>query len=151
MHQTLAPTRPNARQSAPWRISGMNLSPPCRLTDHAADSMLFLSKGRLFGLLPTKFPEYPMNTNTTLSKGSLIYLNQSLAARAGNLLLLLLLILPHLVQAQFNYVITNGTITITKYTGPVTAVTIPDTINGLPVTSIDKAFYNGATDRKSVV
>jgi hypothetical protein len=92
-----------------------------------------------------------MNTNTTLSKGSRIQLNQSQAARAGILLLLLLLILPHLVQAQFNYVITNGTITITKYTGPVTAVTIPDTINGLPVTSIDKAFYNGATPGQGIL
>ena len=52
-----------------------------------------------------------------------------------------------MVQAQFNY--TNngdGTVTITGYTGPVTAVTIPNTINGLPVTSIGyDAFYNGAT------
>ena len=30
----------------------------------------------------------------------------------------------------------NGTITITGYTGPGGAVTIPGTINGLPVTSI---------------
>ena len=61
MHQTPAPTGLNARQSAPWRISGMNLSPSCRLTDHAADSMFFLSKSGLFRLLPTKFPEYPGN------------------------------------------------------------------------------------------
>ena len=86
-----------------------------------------------------------MNTNTTLSKGSRIQLNQSLAARAGILLLLLLLIFPPVVQAQFNY--TNngdGTATITGYTGPGGDVAIPDTIGGLPVTSIgDWAFYNG--------
>jgi hypothetical protein len=55
--------------------------------------------------------------------------------------LLLLLTLPVAVQAQFGYMTKNGTITITKYTGSGGAVTIPDTINGLPVTSIgDKAF-----------
>jgi BspA type Leucine rich repeat region (6 copies) len=47
-----------------------------------------------------------------------------------------LLTLPPVVQAQFTYTTTNGTITITGYTGSGGAVTIPDTINGLPVTSI---------------
>jgi hypothetical protein len=43
----------------------------------------------------------------------------------------------------FNYTISSGTITITKYTGPGGAVTIPDTIKGRPVTSIgDSAFFN---------
>ena len=42
----------------------------------------------------------------------------------------------------YNYTINNGTITITGYTGPGGAVTIPSTINFLPVTSIgDYAFY----------
>jgi hypothetical protein len=45
-------------------------------------------------------------------------------------------------QAQFDYTTNNGTVTITSYTGPGGSVTIPDTINGLPVTSIgDYAFY----------
>jgi uncharacterized repeat protein (TIGR03803 family) len=40
------------------------------------------------------------------------------------------------------YVITNGTITITHYTGSGGAVIIPETISGLPVTSIgDGAFF----------
>ena len=56
--------------------------------------------------------------------------------------LLLLLTLPGVVQAQFTFATTRGTITITKYTGPGGAVTIPDTTNGLPVTSIGQyAFY----------
>ena len=43
----------------------------------------------------------------------------------------------------FSYMATNGTITITQYTCSGNAVTIPSTINGLPVTSIgDSAFYN---------
>ena len=46
------------------------------------------------------------------------------------------LALPAAVQAQFTYTTNNDAITITGYTGPGGAVTIPDTINGLPVTSI---------------
>jgi hypothetical protein len=54
--------------------------------------------------------------------------------------LLLLFALPAAVQAQFNIIITNGTVTITGCTG-LGAVTIPSTINGLPVTRIgDSAF-----------
>ena len=52
------------------------------------------------------------------------------------LLLLLLLTLPAVVQAQFTYTANNGQITITGYTGSGGAVTIPGTIDGLPVTSI---------------
>jgi hypothetical protein len=60
-----------------------------------------------------------------------------------SLLPLLLLALPAVVQAQFTYTTNNGTITITGYTGPGGAVTIPLTINGLRVTAIgDWAFYN---------
>jgi len=46
--------------------------------------------------------------------------------------------MPAAVQAQFTYTTNNGTITITGYAGSggVGAVTIPGTINGLPVTSI---------------
>src|SRR6266436_2482748 len=61
-------------------------------------------------------------------------------------LALALLALPAVVQAQFNYTTNNGAITITGYTGPGGVVTIPDTINGYPVTSIgDAAFYYGST------
>jgi hypothetical protein len=46
-------------------------------------------------------------------------------------------------QAQFNYITNNGAITITGYYGPGGSVTVPDTINGLPVTSIGNyAFYS---------
>jgi hypothetical protein len=44
------------------------------------------------------------------------------------------------VQAQFDYTTNNGTITITRYAGPGGAVTIPDTITGLPVTTIGQYF-----------
>ena len=62
------------------------------------------------------------------------------------LLLLLLLTMPVVGQAQdFTYTTNNGAITITKYTDPGGDVTIPSTINGLPVTSIgDSAFYGVA-------
>ncbi|MGH7970021.1 MAG: leucine-rich repeat domain-containing protein, partial [Limisphaerales bacterium] len=55
--------------------------------------------------------------------------------------LLMLPSLPTTVQAQFNYTITNGAVTITAYTGPGGAVIIPDTIDGLPVTSIGQAAF----------
>jgi hypothetical protein len=49
---------------------------------------------------------------------------------------------PATVQAQFTFTTTNGTITITGYTGLGGAVTIPSTTNGLQVTSIgDSAFF----------
>lgn len=55
---------------------------------------------------------------------------------------LLLLALPTIMQAQFTYVTNNGAITITGYTGSGGNVTIPGTINSLPVTSIgEDAFY----------
>jgi hypothetical protein len=60
------------------------------------------------------------------------------------LLPLLLLLLPTVAEAQFNYT-TNAdgtTITITGYTGSGGAVNIPSTINGLTNVSIgDSAFY----------
>ena len=65
---------------------------------------------------------------------------QSVVNKTG-LLLLLLLMLPATVQAQFDYTTTNGTITITEYTGPGGDVIIPDTTNGLPVTSIGGYYY----------
>jgi hypothetical protein len=53
-------------------------------------------------------------------------------------------------HAQFEYTTNNGTITITRYTGPggepnpplkLVDVTIPSTINGLPVTSIGETAF----------
>ncbi len=65
---------------------------------------------------------------------------------AVRFLLLLLLTLPAVVQAQFNYITNNGTIKITGYSGPGGVVVIPETINGLPVTSIgNSAFFNVAS------
>ncbi|HRZ55004.1 MAG TPA: leucine-rich repeat protein [Candidatus Paceibacterota bacterium] len=71
---------------------------------------------------------------------------------AGRLLpLLLLLVLSAAVQAQFNYTTNNGTITITGYTGQGGAVTIPDTIEGLPVTSIGYRTFLVCTRLTSVM
>ena len=53
------------------------------------------------------------------------------------IVLLVLLAPPAPVQAQFDYTYNgDGTVTITGYTGPGGDVTIPSTINALPVTSI---------------
>src|SRR5215469_3298611 len=54
---------------------------------------------------------------------------------------LLLLAWPMAVRGQFTFVTTNGTITITGYTGSNGDVTIPSNINGYSVTAIgDSAF-----------
>jgi hypothetical protein len=77
---------------------------------------------------------------STQKRHKAVLLNILLAC-AARLLPLLLLALPAVVQAQFNFVTNNGTITIIKYTGSGGVVTIPSTINGLPVASIgDYAF-----------
>jgi hypothetical protein len=55
--------------------------------------------------------------------------------------LLLLFLLPAAVQAQFNYTISNGSITITGYTGPGGAATIPGAITGLPVNKIGEYAF----------
>ena len=48
----------------------------------------------------------------------------------------LLLLAAPIARGQFTYTTNNGTITITSYTGPSGAVTIPSSITGLPVNSI---------------
>jgi hypothetical protein len=63
---------------------------------------------------------------------------------------ILSLILHTTLQAQYTYITTNGTITITRYTGPGGAVTIPDKINNLPVTNIGEWAFSGCTSLTSV-
>lgn len=64
-------------------------------------------------------------------------------ARAARLLaLLLLLALPAAVRGEdYTYITNNGSITITKYTGPGGAVIIPSTINNLPVSTIGHGTF----------
>lgn len=68
------------------------------------------------------------------------------AARWLRRLLAVLLVLTLTATAQaegYSYTTNNGTITITQYTGSDTAVVIPNSINGLPVTAIGTAaFYS---------
>jgi hypothetical protein len=60
-------------------------------------------------------------------------------------MLWLLMLLTKTAEAQtqyFNYTTINGSITITAFTGPTpTALTIPSTINGLPVTGIGNDVF----------
>ena len=65
-------------------------------------------------------------------------------------LLTAVLVSPGAAQAQFNCGTNDGTITITQYTGPGGDVTIPDTINGLPVTSIGNYAFLYRGDLSSV-
>src|SRR5665213_310665 len=65
------------------------------------------------------------------------------------LLCAVLLLLPAMVQAQFNYSVNAGgaTITITGYYGPAGNVSIPSRINGMSVTSIGfEAFFLSFTN-----
>jgi hypothetical protein len=71
-------------------------------------------------------------------------------ACAARLLLLLLLTLPSAVQAQFTFTTNNGSITITGYTGSGATVTIPDTIDGLPATSIGDSAFSYCSNLTSV-
>jgi len=58
------------------------------------------------------------------------------------LLSLLLFLLASAVHAQYQCITNNNTIIVTKYLGVDATVIIPETINGLPVTSIGQfAFY----------
>jgi hypothetical protein len=61
---------------------------------------------------------------------------------------MLLLLAAPAAQAQFTYTTNNGAITMTGYTGPGGAVTIPSAISSLPVNAIgDFAFAaSGLTD-----
>ena len=73
----------------------------------------------------------PISIATSLSPQTLA---ERLTSACARRLLLLLLTLPAVVQAQFTYTTNNGQMTITRYTGPGGAVVIPTTINGRPVT-----------------
>jgi hypothetical protein len=61
------------------------------------------------------------------------------------LLLVITLVLPAAGQAQFDYVTNDNTITITGYTGPGGAVTIPGTITDLSVASIGAYAFSGTS------
>ena len=61
------------------------------------------------------------------------------------------LMLPVVAQAQFTHTTANGEVTITSYTGFGGDVTIPSTINGLPVTSIGPMVFYYETSLTSVV
>src|SRR6516162_4798557 len=70
-------------------------------------------------------------------------MNMSAPETSLPLLMLLLLALPAVAQDQFTYTTNNGTISITGYDCSGGAVAIPETINGLPVTSIGAGTFSG--------
>ena len=65
------------------------------------------------------------------------------------MLMTILLCCSSQVQAaqsgDFTYTVTSGVATITGYTGTGGAVTIPSTLGGAPVTSIDYNAFMGCT------
>jgi len=67
--------------------------------------------------------------------------------------LLLSILSSHLYAEQegdFTYSIKDGAVTITKYTGTVDAVTIPDKLGGLSVRSLDQNIFIGVDSVTSV-
>jgi hypothetical protein len=64
------------------------------------------------------------------------------AVHSGALLLLWLTATSAMQAQDFTYTNNNGTITITGYTGPGGNVTIPNAIDGLPVTSIGASAFS---------
>ncbi len=78
-----------------------------------------------------------------IRRGSVL-LDLRLVRAIRTLWLALLLLLPAVAQAQFTFTTNNdGSLNISQYTGSGGAVVIPDTTNGLPVTSIgDNAFQS---------
>src|SRR5205085_7790405 len=66
-------------------------------------------------------------------------------------LLLLLLLLPAVGSAQdYTYTTNDGAIAITRYTGPGGIVTVPGTIDGLPVVSLGPNVFDGLASLTSV-
>jgi hypothetical protein len=61
--------------------------------------------------------------------------------RLYRLFLALFFLTAAAAHAQFDFVTNNDTITITGYTGPAGAVTIPSTLGGLPVTAIQGSGF----------
>lgn len=62
------------------------------------------------------------------------------------LVMLLVLARPVAVHAQFHYTTNTGVITITGYTGPGGSITIPETIDGLPVTGVGWQAFSWRSD-----
>jgi hypothetical protein len=74
-----------------------------------------------------------------ISPARLLRNGRSTAGRLFSAILLVLL--PFAALSQFTYITNNDALTITRYTGLGGDVTIPATINGLPVTSIGNAAF----------
>ncbi len=68
-------------------------------------------------------------------------MKSGLTPACSAVLLLLFSTAPSAVEAQFSYIVSNGTVTITGYIGPGGDLVIPGTINGLRVIALgDGAF-----------
>ena len=74
--------------------------------------------------------------------------------RSGSLVILIAVVvglqLPSAVQAQYTYVTNNSAITITGYTGAGGALTVSNSLNGLPVVSINDAVFQNLSSLTSV-
>ena len=94
-----------------------------------------------------------MKTKTSLTRTMCLKTMAGRLSTAGAFgLWLLVLALPALAQTQdYSYTNQNGAITITRYTSFGGAVTIPNTINGLPVTGIGSYAFTSCASLTSVM
>jgi len=67
-----------------------------------------------------------------------------------SLLVALLLLLPAGLRAQYRYTTINGAITVTGFTGSPTTITIPPSINSVPVIAILDHAFSGCSTLTSV-
>jgi hypothetical protein len=84
------------------------------------------------------------------SRTDVVRMKTPVPSRGVLILLASLFTLPFVAQAQFEWTTNNGTITITRYTGPGGDVVIPATINGMPVTRIGNVAFFICTSLTSV-
>lgn len=94
-----------------------------------------------------------MKSTFNVSKNSLESGRIKSAAPVGLVAIVFLFlagILSNATAADYTYTTSNGEAKITSYTGPGGAVTVPDTIEGKPVTSIGDLAFQDATAVTSV-
>ena len=89
-------------------------------------------------------------TNVILVNNAEVIVADQLASNGVAHVIDAVLLPDALLQVEFAYIVENGTVTITGYTGAGGDVVIPDTIAGLPVTGIGPSAFYYHTDLTSI-
>jgi hypothetical protein len=121
----ISPTNTSSPLNYQWRINGTNITGATNLT------LLLLNV---------------TTNNSGIYDAILTNTNGSIGSAPAILTVLIMAT----SQSQFTFTTNNGTITITKYTGPGGAVVVPTTINGWPVTSIGPDAFESCESLTSI-